>query len=81
MSRPLTIEEIEHVCAYYKEDLQRETNRKIRRHDTVGALATLEGMEVVDGLLLQLKIAAGSQIVLPRIVKMKRRRFRKTAAG
>jgi hypothetical protein len=34
--RPLTIEEIEATAQGFNDDLQRETNRKIRRHDSAG---------------------------------------------
>jgi hypothetical protein len=80
MSRPLTIEEIERVVAYFKEDLQRDANRKVRRHDTAGALACLEGMEFCDGLLFQLKIAAGAQMGQPRVVRKRRGRVQADAA-
>jgi len=72
MPHPLTIEEIERVAACFKDDLQRDANRKVRRHDTAGALACLEGMEFVDNFLYQLKLAAGSQLGLPRVVKRRR---------
>jgi hypothetical protein len=44
----LTIEEIERTGASFKEDLQREANRAIRRHDSAAALAALEGIEYVN---------------------------------
>jgi hypothetical protein len=73
MPRDLPISEIETVAAYYKEDLQREANRKIRRHDSQGALACIEGMEFVDRFMYQIKLKAGSQLGLPSIRMLKRR--------
>jgi hypothetical protein len=63
--RPLTIEEIEATAQGYKEDLQRETNRKIRRHDSAGALASLEAIEYIDKFVYTLKLRAGSRLGLP----------------
>ncbi len=54
--RPLTIEEIEATAQGFKDDLQRETNRKMRRQDSAGALASLEAIEYVE------RMRAGSQI-------------------
>jgi len=63
--RPLTIEEIEATAQDFKEDLQRETNRKIRRQDSAGALASLEAIEYVDKFVFALRMRAGSQIGRP----------------
>jgi hypothetical protein len=65
MSRPphdLSIEEIEETAAGFKEDLQRDANRKVRRHDTAGALGSLEAIEYVDKFVYTLKLRAGSQL-------------------
>jgi hypothetical protein len=61
----LSIEEIESTAQGFKADLQREINRKIRRHDPTGALATLEAIEYVDKFVFTLKLRAGSQIGRP----------------
>jgi hypothetical protein len=58
----LTIEEIEDVGNSFKQDLQREVNRKIRRQDSIGALATLESIEIVDRFVFTLRLRAGSEI-------------------
>jgi hypothetical protein len=64
--RSLSISEIEEVAASFKEDLQREANRRIRRHDSAGALAAIEAMEYTDKLLTTLKLKAGSQLGVPK---------------
>jgi hypothetical protein len=61
----LSIAEIEATAASFKEDLQRETNRKIRRHDSQGALASLEAIEYIDKFVYTLKLRAGSRLGLP----------------
>lgn len=61
-ARPLSIEEIEDVSSSFKEDLQREANRAVRRHDSNAALAALEGIEYIDKFLYTLKMRAGSQM-------------------
>lgn len=63
--RPLTIEEIEETGRSFKDDLQRETNRKIRRHDSQGALASLEAIEYIEKFVYALKMRASSQIGRP----------------
>ena len=60
--RSLSISEIEGVAASFKEDLQREANRRIGRHDSAGGLAAIEAMEYTDKLLTQLKLLAGSRL-------------------
>ena len=60
--RPLSISEIEGVAASFKEDLQREANRRIRRHDSAGGLAAIEAMEYTDKFLTTLKLLAGSRL-------------------
>lgn len=65
MPRPLSIEEIEAVAEDFKEDLQRQANRCVRRHDSQSALAALESMEHIDSFVYTLKIRAGSQLGLP----------------
>jgi hypothetical protein len=65
----LTIEEIERTGASFKEDLQREANRAIRRHDSAAALAALEGIEYVNKFLYTLKLRAGSRVGLPARAK------------
>ena len=62
--RQLTVEEIEQTGAAFKDDLQREANRCVRRKDPAAALAALEGMEYVDRFIYTLKLRAGSQLGL-----------------
>lgn len=64
--RSLSISEIEEVAASFKEDLQREANRRVRRHDSAGALAAIEAMEYTDKFLTTLKLKAGSELDRPR---------------
>lgn len=59
---PLSIDQIEVAGQHFKESLQREATRYIRRHNSQGALAALEGVEYIDTFLLQLKIKAGSRL-------------------
>lgn len=61
-TQPLSIEEIEEVGASFKEDLQREANRAVRRHDSNTALAALEGIEYIQKFIYTLKLRAGSQL-------------------
>lgn len=77
--RSLSISEIEEVVASFKEDLQREANRRIRRHDSAGALAAIEAIEYTDKLVTTLKLKAGSELGRPREPK-KRIRPRHTYA-
>jgi hypothetical protein len=74
MPRDLSVNDIEAVAAYFKEDLQRDANRAIRRKDPTQALASLEGMEIVDRFLYQLKLKAGSQLGLPKSDTHKKRK-------
>src|SRR5258707_15679161 len=64
ISLPLSIEEIELAGQRFKESLQREAARYIRRHNSQGALAALEAAEYVDKFLSQLRVHAGSQLGL-----------------
>lgn len=64
--RSLSMSEIEEVAANFKEDLQREANRRIRRHDSAGALAAIEAIEYTDKLLTTLQLKAGSQVGRPK---------------
>lgn len=64
--RSLSISEIEEVAAKFKEDLQREANRRIRRHDSAGALAAIEAVEYTDKLVTTLRLKAGSQLGRPK---------------
>jgi hypothetical protein len=74
--RSLSISEIEEVAASFKEDLQRESNRRIRRHDSAGALAAIEAMEYTDKFLTTLKLKAGSQFGRPKEPKEPKKRIR-----
>jgi hypothetical protein len=65
----LTVEMLEQVAKYYKEDLQREANRFIRRSDMVNACASLAGMEIIDKFVYQLQMRMGSQLGLPKAQK------------
>jgi hypothetical protein len=65
----LTLEQIEQTAALFKEDLQREANRAVRRHDSNAALAALEGIEYVSKFVFTLKMRAGSQIGYPARAK------------
>lgn len=67
--RSLSIGEIEEVAAHFKEDLQREANRRIRRHDSAGALGAIEAIEYTDKLLTTLRLEAGSQLGRPKAPK------------
>lgn len=60
--RSLSISEIEEVAASFKEDLQRDANRRVRRHDSAGALAAIEAIEYTDKLITTLKLKAGSEL-------------------
>jgi len=62
---PLSIEEIEIAGQRFKESLQREASRYIRRHNSEGAIAALEAIEYLDKFLLGLKIRAGSRLGVP----------------
>jgi hypothetical protein len=63
--RPLAIEEIEVIAQCFKDDLQREANRFVRRHNSSGALAALEGMEYINNFVSTLKLRAGSRVGFP----------------
>ena len=73
--RPLSISEIEEVAAKFKEDLQREANRRIRRHDSAGALAAIEAIEYTDKLVTTLQLKAGSQFGRPKEPKKRIRKI------
>lgn len=64
-SHPLTIEEIVSTADGFKEDLQREANRAVRRHDSTSALAALEGIEYIEKFVHTLKFRAGSRLGMP----------------
>lgn len=73
---PLSVEEIEATAAGFKEDLQREANRAVRRHDSSSALAALEGIEYIEKFVFTLKQRAGSRIGMPlraRAIRLPRR--------
>jgi len=61
----LSTEEIEEVGRTFKEDLQREANRAVRRHDSQTALAALEGIEYIEKFIYTLKLRAGSLMGQP----------------
>ncbi len=62
---PLSTEEIEESGRWFKEDLQREANRMVRRSNMAGAVAALEGVEYIDKFIYTLKLRAGSQLGVP----------------
>jgi hypothetical protein len=62
---PLSIEEIDSTAAGFKDDLQREANRAVRRHDSPRALAALEGIEYIEKFVYTLKLRAGSRLGMP----------------
>lgn len=76
----LSLEEIENCAADFKDDLQREANRAVRRHDSNTALAALEGMEYIEKFLYTLKLRAGSRLGMPLRAK-NIRIFRKPKGG
>jgi hypothetical protein len=63
--RPLSIEEMEATARGFKDDLQREANRMIRRHNNTGALVALEGIEYINNFVSTLTLRAGSRLGLP----------------
>jgi len=63
--RPLSIEGIEAIARSFKDDLQREANRFVRRHNSQAALAALEGVEYINNFVSTLKLRAGSQAGIP----------------
>jgi hypothetical protein len=63
--RPLAVEEIEAIAQGFKDDLQREANRFVRRHNSSGAMAALEGMEYINNFVATLKLRAGSRVDFP----------------
>ena len=60
--RPLTVEEIEKVANEYKNDLQREVERRVRQKDLQGALAAIQGKEYIDTFVMQLRMNARSRL-------------------
>jgi hypothetical protein len=64
-AHPLSIEEIESTAVGFKDDLQREANRAVRRHDSPSALAALEGIEYINKFVYTLKYRAGSRLGMP----------------
>jgi len=64
--RSLSIDEIETTASGFKDDLQRTANRMVRRHDSSGALAALEGIEYIEKFVYTLKQRAMSRIGMPR---------------
>ena len=63
--RPLSIEEIKETARGFKDDLQREANRMIRRHNDTGALVALEGIEYINNFVFTLTLRAGSRLGHP----------------
>lgn len=62
--KTLSLDEIENCAADFKDDLQREANRAVRRHDANTALAALEGIDYIDKFVYTLKLRAGSRLGL-----------------
>lgn len=62
---PLTVEEIDSTAESFKQDLQREANRCVRRHDVQSALAALVSIEKVEAFVYTLKMVAGSRMGMP----------------
>lgn len=63
--RPLSIEEIEAIARAFKEDLQREANRAVRRHNSTLALVALEGIEYINSFVSTLELRAASRVGFP----------------
>jgi hypothetical protein len=63
------MEQIEEVARSFKEDLQREANRAVRRKEPDQALAALEAIDYVDKFVNTLKMRAGSRIGMPARAK------------
>jgi hypothetical protein len=63
------MEQIEEVARSFKEDLQREANRAVRRKEPEQALAALEAIDYVDKFVNTLKMRAGSRIGMPARAK------------
>jgi hypothetical protein len=63
------MEQIEEVARSFKEDLQREANRAVRRKEPDQALAALEAIDYVDKFVSTLKMRAGSRIGMPARAK------------
>ena len=61
-SPTLSMEGIKQVAEGFKQDLQGEANRHVRRNDAAGALAVLKCIEYVDQLVYHLELRAGSRI-------------------
>jgi hypothetical protein len=57
----LSIEEIEQIAQGFRDDLQREANRKVRQHDAQGALVALEGIEYIEKFVYTLRTLAGAR--------------------
>ena len=63
--RLLSIDEIEAAARGFKDDLQREANRMIRRHNNANALVALEGIEYINNFVFTLRLRAGSRLGFP----------------
>jgi hypothetical protein len=61
----LTLEQIEETAASFKEDLQREANRAVRRKNPDQALAALEAIEYIEKFIDTLRMRAASRIGMP----------------
>ncbi len=60
----LTLEQIESTAAGFLDDLQREANRAVRRHDSQKALAVLEAVEYVEKFLYTLSLRANAKTLV-----------------
>lgn len=64
-ARPLSIEEIEQIAVQFKEDLNREMKRLMRRKAHDDAMHALVAEEYIDDFVGRLRVRSGSQLGLP----------------
>jgi hypothetical protein len=62
IARSLSIEEIRETAEGFRDDLQREANRMVRRHDSAGAMAALEAIEYLRKFIYTLELRACSRL-------------------
>jgi hypothetical protein len=66
----LSIDQIMSAAAGMKEDLQRKANQGILRNDVHRSLVALASMGAIDDFVYVLKINAGSQLGLPKQIRI-----------
>ena len=69
----LLLQDIETAAQNFKESVQRDANRCMRRHNYQGALAALEAIEYIGKFLYELRLHAGTQRDLPRFPMIEQR--------